>query len=168
MVEVVASLVVDLSRQKLFAYDPGGALIYAALVSTGRAETPTPPGDFHVDRKYPETEMVGRGYRVPQVRDVMCLAGGGLAPDQVGASGPLAGAGAGALWGAPQPWLHPHQLGHGPLAVCAYGCGHPGDRAPLNPPCYTRSGCGCWASRFTEVVSPALRSRLSSCPAALG
>lgn len=83
MLEVVASLVVDLSSQKLFAYDPAGQLIYAALVSTGRAETPTPLGDFHVDRKYPQTEMVGRGYRVPQVQDVMCLAGGGLAPDQV-------------------------------------------------------------------------------------
>jgi len=83
VIEVVAALVVDLSEQRLMAYDPGGGLIYAALVSTGRAESPTPVGAFQVDRKYPETTMVGRGYRVPLVKDVMCLAGGGLAPDQV-------------------------------------------------------------------------------------
>lgn len=83
VLEVVAALVVDLSEQRLMAYDPAGALIYAALVSTGRLETPTPAGSFHVDRKYAETDMVGRGYRVPQVRDVMCLAGAELAPDQV-------------------------------------------------------------------------------------
>jgi lipoprotein-anchoring transpeptidase ErfK/SrfK len=83
VLEVVAALVVDLSEQRLLAFDPAGDLIYAALVSTGRAETPTPTGSFLVDRKYEETSMVGRGYRVPLVRNVMCLAGGGLAPDQV-------------------------------------------------------------------------------------
>lgn len=83
MLEVVAALVVDLSEQRLMAFDPAGGLIYAALVSTGRPQTPTPVGDFHVDRKYRETSMVGRGYSLPQVRDVMCLAGGNLAPDQV-------------------------------------------------------------------------------------
>ncbi|MFM7640202.1 MAG: L,D-transpeptidase [Cyanobium sp.] len=83
MLEVVAALVVDLSEQRLLAFDPAGGLIYAALVSTGRAETPTPTGSFVVDRKYEETSMVGRDYRVPLVRNVMCLAGGGLAPDQV-------------------------------------------------------------------------------------
>ena len=83
VLEVVAALVVDLSEQRLLAFDPAGGVIYAALVSTGRAETPTPAGAFHVDRKYEQTTMVGRGYRVPLVRDVMCLAGGGLAPDQV-------------------------------------------------------------------------------------
>ena len=83
VLEVVAALVVDLSEQRLLAFDPAGGLIYAALVSTGRAETPTPTGSFFVDRKYEETSMVGRDYRVPLVRNVMCLAGGGLAPDQV-------------------------------------------------------------------------------------
>lgn len=83
VVELVAALVVDLSEQRLLAYAPDGGLIYAALVSTGRPETPTPVGAFHVDRKYSETTMVGRGYRVPLVRDVMCLAGADLAPDQV-------------------------------------------------------------------------------------
>jgi lipoprotein-anchoring transpeptidase ErfK/SrfK len=83
VLEVVAALVVDLSEQRLRAYDPEGGLIYAALVSTGRAGTPTPVGAFHVDRKYEQTEMVGRDYRVPLVRDVMCLAGDQLAPDQV-------------------------------------------------------------------------------------
>lgn len=83
MLEVVAALVVDLSEQRLLAFDPVGGLIYSALVSTGRPETPTPVGAFHVDRKYVETTMVGRGYRVPQVRDVMCLAGDTLPPDQV-------------------------------------------------------------------------------------
>lgn len=83
MLEVVAALVVDLSEQRLLAFAPDGGLVYAAWVSTGRAETPTPLGSFHVDRKYEETAMVGRDYRVPSVRNVMCLAGGGLAPDQV-------------------------------------------------------------------------------------
>ncbi len=80
---VVARLVVDLSSQQLFAYDPAGRLIYRAAVSTGLPASPTPTGSFRVASKYAETQMTGRGYRIPRVRDVMCLEGEGLRPDAI-------------------------------------------------------------------------------------
>jgi hypothetical protein len=36
MLELVAALLIDLSEQKLYAYDDQQRLLYAALVSTGR------------------------------------------------------------------------------------------------------------------------------------
>jgi hypothetical protein len=40
MLALVASLLIDLSQQRLSAYDDAGRLLYAAPVSTGLAVTP--------------------------------------------------------------------------------------------------------------------------------
>ena len=82
-VEVVAAIVIDLSEQRLRAFDAGGAPIYAALVSTGLPASPTPTGRFVIGSKYAATSLVGDDYRTPVVPHVMCLAGGGLRPDAV-------------------------------------------------------------------------------------
>ncbi len=81
--ELVASLVVDLSQQQLRAYDAAGRLIYRAAVSTGLPASPTPTGSFRVVGRYAETSLTGTGYRIPTVRDVLCLGGGGLKPDAI-------------------------------------------------------------------------------------
>jgi lipoprotein-anchoring transpeptidase ErfK/SrfK len=83
MLELVAALLIDLSEQKLYAYDDQRRLLYAALVSTGRPATPTPTGQFRIGSKYSETTLVGPDYRIPAVPNVMCLSGGGLAPDRL-------------------------------------------------------------------------------------
>ncbi len=83
MVELVAALLIDLSEQKLYAYGAERRLLYAALVSTGRSATPTPTGQFRIGSKYVRTTLVGADYRIPAVPDVMCLSGGGLAPDRL-------------------------------------------------------------------------------------
>jgi lipoprotein-anchoring transpeptidase ErfK/SrfK len=82
-VEVVAAIVIDLSEQRLRAFDAGGAPIYAALVSTGLPASPTPTGRFVIGSKYAATSLVGDDDRTPVVPHVMCLAGGGLRPDAV-------------------------------------------------------------------------------------
>jgi lipoprotein-anchoring transpeptidase ErfK/SrfK len=81
--ELVALLVVDLSAQQLLAYNPAGRLIYRAPVSSGLPASPTPTGSFQVASKYAETTMSGPGYRIPGVRDVMCLGGEGLSPNAI-------------------------------------------------------------------------------------
>jgi lipoprotein-anchoring transpeptidase ErfK/SrfK len=81
--QLVASLVVDLSQQQLRAYDADGRLIYRAPVSTGLPATPTPIGQFQVVGRYAETTLTGADYRVPGVRDVLCLGGGGLRPEAI-------------------------------------------------------------------------------------
>jgi lipoprotein-anchoring transpeptidase ErfK/SrfK len=81
--ELVASLVVDLSQQQLRAFDGAGRLIYRAPVSTGLPSSPTPTGQFRVAARYAETALTGTGYRIPKVRDVLCLGGGGLKPDAI-------------------------------------------------------------------------------------
>lgn len=81
--ELVASLVIDLSQQQLRAYDAAGRLLYRAPVSTGLPGTPTPVGRFQVAARYAETSLTGTGYRIPKVPDVLCLGGGGLRPDAI-------------------------------------------------------------------------------------
>jgi len=81
--ELVTSLVVDLSQQQLRAYDAGGRLLYRAPVSTGLPATPTPTGTFRVVGRYAETSLSGADYRIPHVRHVLCLGGGGLRPDAI-------------------------------------------------------------------------------------
>ena len=81
--ELVASLVVDLSQQQLRAYDASGRLLYRAAVSTGLPATPTPTGSYRVVGRYAETTLTGADYRIPRVRDVLCLGGGGLKPDAI-------------------------------------------------------------------------------------
>jgi lipoprotein-anchoring transpeptidase ErfK/SrfK len=82
-VEVVAALVIDLSAQRISAFDAGGRLLYAAPVSTGVASTPTPIGAFRIGSRYPLTTLTAPTYRIPSVPDVLCLEGGGLRPDAV-------------------------------------------------------------------------------------
>ena len=81
--ELVASLVIDISSQQLRAYDSEGRLIYEAAVSTGLPASPTPTGHFKVAARYAETSLTGTGYRIPTVHDVLCLGGGGLKPDAI-------------------------------------------------------------------------------------
>ena len=81
--ELVASLVVDLSQQQLRAYDAAGRLIYRAPVSTGLPATPTPTGSFRIAGRYAETTLSGADYRIPGVHHVLCLGGGGLRPDAI-------------------------------------------------------------------------------------
>jgi lipoprotein-anchoring transpeptidase ErfK/SrfK len=83
VLELVASLLIDLSEQKLYAYGPEQRLIYAAQVSSGLPSSPTPAGSFSIGAKYVDTPMVGSDYRIPSVPNVMCLSGGGLGPDRV-------------------------------------------------------------------------------------
>lgn len=79
----VTLLLIDLSGQRLTAFDGEGRRLYRALVSTGLASMPTPAGQFRVAGKYPSTPIVGEGYRIPAVAHVMCLGGGGLRPDRI-------------------------------------------------------------------------------------
>lgn len=79
----VALLLIDLSAQRLTAFDGEGRRLYRALVSTGLASMPTPAGQFRVAGKYASTPIVGEGYRIPAVAHVMCLGGGGLRPDRI-------------------------------------------------------------------------------------
>lgn len=79
----VALLLIDLSEQRLTAFDGEGRRLYRALVSTGLASMPTPTGQFRVAGKYASTPIVGEGYRIPAVAHVMCLGGGGLRPDRI-------------------------------------------------------------------------------------
>lgn len=83
MLAIVAALLIDLSEQRLIAFDAAGLAIYRAAVSTGLPATPTPTGHFVIGSKYPLTTLVGSDYRIPGVADVMCLEGGGLRPDAV-------------------------------------------------------------------------------------
>jgi lipoprotein-anchoring transpeptidase ErfK/SrfK len=79
----VESLVVELSKQRITAFDKNHHMLYRRLVSTGLPATPTPKGDFHVDVKYEKTHMTGRDYHIPVVENVMCLAGDGLPRDSI-------------------------------------------------------------------------------------
>ncbi|MFO7630075.1 MAG: L,D-transpeptidase [Prochlorococcaceae cyanobacterium] len=83
MLELVASLLIDLSKQRLTAYGASRQPIYSALVSTGLPSTPTPSGQFTIGAKYSRTTLTGATYRTPPVPDVICLAGGGLKPDAI-------------------------------------------------------------------------------------
>ena len=52
MLELVASLVVDLSDQRLTVYDSDQEVVRVIPVSTGKASTPTPIFNSKVYRKY--------------------------------------------------------------------------------------------------------------------
>jgi lipoprotein-anchoring transpeptidase ErfK/SrfK len=81
--ELVASILVDLSEQRLYAYDLHERLIYSAQVSTGNPSSPTPVGDYQIVSKYPRTHMTGSDYHIPVVENVMCLGGAGLPADSI-------------------------------------------------------------------------------------
>ncbi|MGD1701869.1 L,D-transpeptidase [Dapis sp. BLCC M229] len=66
---------IDLSTQRLIAWE-GNKAVYAVIVSTGKASTPTRLGTFRVQTKYRTTRMTGPGYDVPDVPYTMYYDGG--------------------------------------------------------------------------------------------
>ncbi|MGD1808737.1 L,D-transpeptidase [Dapis sp. BLCC M126] len=66
---------IDLSTQRLIAWE-GNKAVYAVIVSTGKASTPTRLGTFRVYTKYRSTRMTGPGYDVPDVPYTMYYDGG--------------------------------------------------------------------------------------------
>ena len=73
MLELVASLVVDLSDQRLTVYNSQQEVVCVIPVSTGKASTPTPTFNSKVFTKYRSTTMYGRTYTVPGVPYTMCV-----------------------------------------------------------------------------------------------
>ena len=73
MLELVASLVVDLSDQRLTVYNSDQEVVRVIPVSTGKASTPTPTFNSKVYTKYQSTTMYGRTYTVPGVPFTMCV-----------------------------------------------------------------------------------------------
>ncbi|MEY4431221.1 MAG: hypothetical protein RLZZ533_1157, partial [Cyanobacteriota bacterium] len=65
MVELIAAIVVDLSDQKLYVYNPQQELVRTVLVSTGKETSPTPIGEGQVYTKHRSVTMRGRGYVAP-------------------------------------------------------------------------------------------------------
>jgi len=63
-------VVVDLSDQRVYAYD-NGVLLRSTLVSTGLPATPTVQGDYKVYLTYAAQTMSGPGYYLPDVPYVM-------------------------------------------------------------------------------------------------
>ena len=59
MLELVASLVVDLSDQRLIVYNSDQQVVRVIPVSTGKASTPTPIFNSKVYTKYRSTTMYG-------------------------------------------------------------------------------------------------------------
>ena len=66
---------VDLKRQRLIAWE-GDIPVYAVLISTGKASTPTPTGNFAVQTRLRVTRMQGEDYDVSNVPYTMYFYGG--------------------------------------------------------------------------------------------
>jgi lipoprotein-anchoring transpeptidase ErfK/SrfK len=77
MVELIASIVVDLSDQKLYAYDGQQQLVRTVLVSTGKPSSPTPTGSGKVLSKHPSITMRGRTFLSPGVPWALCVSDDG-------------------------------------------------------------------------------------------
>jgi hypothetical protein len=71
---IITSIVVDLSDQKLYAYN-GPQLVRTIPVSSGKASTPTPTFSSKVQSKHRSVTMRGRGYVAPGVPWAMCVPG---------------------------------------------------------------------------------------------
>ena len=67
MLELVASLVVDLYAQRLTVYKSDQKVVRVIPVSTGKASKPTPIFNSKVNTKYHSTTIYGRTYTVPGV-----------------------------------------------------------------------------------------------------
>jgi hypothetical protein len=113
MFDLITSIVVDLSDQKLYAYN-GAELVRAIAVSSGKAGTPTPTFSSQVQSKHETVTMRGRDYVAPGVPWALCLDGGMIC---LHGGGPLAGGRRGGLWRAPQPWLCAHGHQASPMAL---------------------------------------------------
>ena len=61
---------IDLSEQHLFAWE-GKNQIFSAIISTGKSETPTHPGIYTIQRKYPQDRMRGADYDIADVPNVL-------------------------------------------------------------------------------------------------
>ena len=61
---------IDLSEQHLFAWE-GKNQIFSAIISTGKSETPTYPGIYTIQRKYPQDRMRGADYDISDVPNVL-------------------------------------------------------------------------------------------------
>ena len=68
-------LEVRLSKQRLIAWE-GNKPVYAIVVSTGKAATPTLKGVFAIQTRYRYARMQGNGYDVPDVPYTMYYSGG--------------------------------------------------------------------------------------------
>ena len=112
MLELVASLVVDLSDQRLTVYNSDQEVVRVIPVSTGKASSPTPIFNSKVYTKYRSTTMYGRTYTVPGVPFTMCVS----ANESICLHA-LAGERRETLRRAPQPWLCAHAAQPRPLAV---------------------------------------------------
>jgi len=73
MLELIATLVVDLSEQQLTVYDRNEQVVRVIPVSTGKSSTPTPTGHASVLTKYRSVTMRGRDYVAPGVPYAMCI-----------------------------------------------------------------------------------------------
>lgn len=80
MIEFIAKLVVDLSDQKLYAYNFNNQVIKTMLVSTGKKNSPTPLGKYEIESKYESTVLIGVDYKIPS-NHVMCLGGKNIPSD---------------------------------------------------------------------------------------
>ena len=79
----VAAVLVELSEQRLSAFDANHRLLFRRLVSTGLPVSPTPTGTFKVAGRFATTSLTGRDYKILSVPHVLCLGGGGLPPDSI-------------------------------------------------------------------------------------
>jgi lipoprotein-anchoring transpeptidase ErfK/SrfK len=73
MLEIIASILVDLSDQTLTALDRQDRPVRVIRVSTGRAVSPTPVLQGEVISKYRSVTMRGRDYVAPDVPWAMCV-----------------------------------------------------------------------------------------------
>ncbi|MDJ0690777.1 MAG: L,D-transpeptidase [Xenococcaceae cyanobacterium MO_188.B32] len=61
---------IDLSDQHLFVWENKNQ-IFTAVISTGKATTPTHPGIYTIQRKYPQDRMRGADYDIADVPNVL-------------------------------------------------------------------------------------------------
>ncbi|MGK7948107.1 MAG: L,D-transpeptidase [Xenococcaceae cyanobacterium] len=61
---------IDLSDRHLFAWE-GKNQTFTAVISTGKETTPTHPGIYTIQRKYPQDRMRGTDYDIPDVPNVL-------------------------------------------------------------------------------------------------
>jgi lipoprotein-anchoring transpeptidase ErfK/SrfK len=66
---------INLSSQRLIAWE-GGIPVYAVIISTGKASTPTPTGVFAIQTRQRTARMQGADYDVPDVPYTMYYYGG--------------------------------------------------------------------------------------------
>ena len=81
MIAELASIFISLSKQEIYAYNSTGQLLYAAPISSGKATSPTPTGEFSIGSRYERTDLIGSDYRI-NLPYVMCLQGASSNPEE--------------------------------------------------------------------------------------